>query len=118
MARIFISHSTADKFKAIALKQWIVDGGWDDNPFIDSESIAAGERWVRALHEEVDHCEAVLFLLSRNWLKSDWCQKEFDLAQKLDKRLFSIVISDERTIYVTNFSVQPGNMGTVVRITP
>lgn len=97
MPRIFLSHSSANNAAAIALRDWIIEGGWDDRPFLDLDperGIAAGERWERALHEEADRCEAVLFLVSREWLRSDWCLKEFNLALKLNKRLFGVLIED------------------------
>lgn len=97
MARTFLSHSSKNNAAAIALRDWIVDGGWDENPFLDLDperGIAAGERWERALHEAADRCEVVLFLVSRDWLKSDWCLRELNLAQKLDKRLFGVLIEE------------------------
>ena len=30
MSRIFISHSSSDNTRAIALRDWLVDEGWDD----------------------------------------------------------------------------------------
>jgi hypothetical protein len=97
MARIFISHSSRNNAAAIALRDWIVAHGWDDAPFLDLDptgGIAAGERWERALHQAADHCEAVVVLISRDWLQSDWCLREFNLAQKLNKRLFGVLIED------------------------
>ena len=91
------SHSSQNNAAAIALRDWIIKGGWDDRPFLDLDprrGIAAGERWERALHEEADRCEVVLFLISRDWLRSDWCLKEFTLALKLNKRLFGVLIDD------------------------
>lgn len=97
MARIFISHSSKNNAAAIALRGWIVRNGWDDAPFLDLDTasgIAAGERWERALHKAADRCEAVLVLISTDWLQSDWCLREFNLAQKLNKRLFGVLIED------------------------
>lgn len=97
MARIFISHSSKNNAAAIALRDWIIEGGWDEAPFLDLDperGIAAGERWERALHEAADRCEVVLFLISHDWLRSDWCVKEFALAQKLDKRPIGVLIDD------------------------
>jgi hypothetical protein len=97
LARIFLSHSSQNNAAAIALRDWIIAGGWDEHPFLDLDpqrGIAAGERWETALHEAADRCEAVLFLVSKNWLTSDWCLKEFNLAQKLNKRLFGVLIDD------------------------
>jgi transposase len=36
----------------------------------------------------------VQFLVSRAWLSSDWCLKEFNLACRLNKRLFGLLIDD------------------------
>jgi TIR domain len=96
MARIFISHSSANNAEAIALCDWLAGEGWDD-VFLDLDperGIVAGERWERALNEAANRCEAVLFLVSRAWLASRWCLKELNLAHRLNKRLFGVLIED------------------------
>lgn len=73
-----------------------MEQGWDD-VFLDLDpqrGIAAGDRWERALNQAALRCEAVLLLISRDWLASDWCLKEFHLAQRLNKRLFGLLIED------------------------
>jgi hypothetical protein len=88
MSRIFISHSSKDNFEAIALRDWLAAHGWND-VFLDLDperGIAAGERWERALHEAANRCEAVIFLISANWLASGWCLKEYALARGLNGR--------------------------------
>ena len=70
MSSIFLSHSSNDNFEAVALRDWLAREGWDD-VFLDLDperGIAAGERWERALHEQANRCEAVIFLVSANWL--------------------------------------------------
>jgi hypothetical protein len=50
MSLIFLSHSSVDELEAIALKQWLLDNGWDD-VFLDLDPIrglTAGERWQEA----------------------------------------------------------------------
>jgi len=96
MARIFLSHSSTNNTEAIALRDWLKREGWED-VFLDVDpdrGIAAGQRWERALHEAASRCEAVLFLVSRAWLASGWCLKEFNLAYKLNKRLFGLLVED------------------------
>jgi len=96
MSRIFLSHSSANNAEAVALRDWLKHEGWND-VFLDVDpdrGIAAGERWERALNEAASRCEAVLFLVSRKWLDSGWCLKEFNLAYKLNKRLFGLVVED------------------------
>src|SRR5262245_62577911 len=94
MSRLFISHSSANNAEAVAIRDWLASAGWDD-VFLDLDpdrGIAAGERWERALNQAASRCEAVLFLISRHWLESRWCLKEFNLARKLNKRLFGALI--------------------------
>jgi hypothetical protein len=92
MSRIFISYSRKNVDSAVALRDWLAAQGWDD-VFLDL-GIPAGERWERVLYQAALRCEAVLFLLSRAWLATDWCLKEFELAQRLNKRAFGLLIED------------------------
>src|SRR5215467_8514601 len=96
VSRIFISHSSTDNAAAIALRDWLVTEGWSEL-FLDLDperGIAAGERWERALNEAARRCEAVLFLVSRAWLSSPWCKNELNLARRLNKRLFGVLIEE------------------------
>jgi hypothetical protein len=98
MSRIFISHSSLNNAAAIAINAWLQEQGWNDI-FLDLEptrGIVAGERWERRLHEAATRCEAVVFLVSKEWLASPWCLKEYQLASKLNKRLFSVIIDATR----------------------
>ncbi|MFN7304957.1 MAG: toll/interleukin-1 receptor domain-containing protein, partial [Alphaproteobacteria bacterium] len=99
MARLFISHSSHDNAAAIALRGWLAEQGWDD-VFLDLDperGIVSGERWERALHQAASRCEAVVFLLSKRWFASGWCRREFELALRLGKRVFGVVIDATRT---------------------
>ena len=96
MSRIFLSHSSANNAEAVALRDWLNREGWND-VFLDIDpdrGIAAGERWERALNEAANRCEAVLFVVSRAWLASGWCLKEFNLAHRLNKQLFGLLVDD------------------------
>ena len=79
------------------MRDWLAANGWKDEIFLDLDpqrGIAAGERWERVLNEAANRCEAVLFLVSKAWLGSGWCLREFNLAHKLNKRLFGVLIED------------------------
>ncbi|ADP72035.1 protein of unknown function DUF323 [Rhodomicrobium vannielii ATCC 17100] len=100
MSKVFISHSSRDNAQAIALRDFLVAEGWSDL-FLDLDperGIAAGERWERALNEAARRCEAVLFLISQAWLSSRWCLNEMNLARRLNKRLFGLVIEEGLSI--------------------
>ena len=97
MSRIFLSHSSTNNAEAVALCDWLGREGWKDEIFLDLDpqrGIAAGERWERALNEAANRCEAVLFLVSKAWLGSRWCLKEFHLAHHLNKQLFGVLIEN------------------------
>jgi len=96
LARIFLSHSSANNAEAVALRDWLMGEGWDDL-FLDLDpkrGIVAGERWERALNQAASRCEVVLFLVSKAWLASRWCLKELNLAHRLGKRLFGVLVED------------------------
>ena len=96
MPRIFLSHSSKDNFAAVAIGQWLKEEGWDD-AFLDldpAQGIHPGERWERALYDHASDCEAVIFTVSRSWLASDWCRREYDLTRKLNKRLLVVLIDE------------------------
>jgi WD40 repeat protein len=96
MSLLFISHSSVNNADALALHDWLVSQGWDEL-FLDldpQQGILAGERWERALHQAANRCDAVLFLISEAWLASEWCRREFRLAQKLNKQIFGLLIEE------------------------
>lgn len=99
MSRLFISHSGSNDDCAIALRDWLVREGWSgpDDIFLDLDperGIAAGQRWAHALEDAATRCEAVLFLVSEDWLRSKWCGDEYQLASKLNKKLFALLLDD------------------------
>jgi WD40 repeat protein len=99
LSRLFISHSSKNDDRAIALRDWLVREGWSgpDDIFLDLDperGIAAGQKWVRSLEDAATRCEAVLFLVSEDWLASKWCGDEYQLANRLNKKLFALLIDD------------------------
>ncbi|MGW5225119.1 toll/interleukin-1 receptor domain-containing protein [Nocardia niigatensis] len=72
MYRVFLSHSRRDNAAAQALFRWLngVDPSLKGQIFLDvnpETGIAPGVRWKSELSRAVDHCEAVVCLISRNW---------------------------------------------------
>src|SRR5262245_15068516 len=99
LSRLFISHSSGNDDWAIALRDWLIREGWsgENDIFLDLDperGIAAGQRWARALEDAATRCEAVLFLVSEVWLASNWCWDEYQLANRLNKKLFALLIDD------------------------
>lgn len=95
MPRLFISHSSANNDAAIALRDWLVAQGFQNEVFLDVDpgrGLTPGVKWREALKAAADRCEAVLILISPAWLASRWCRNEFDLARILHKRIFALLV--------------------------
>jgi formylglycine-generating enzyme required for sulfatase activity len=100
MPRIFLSHSSENNAEVVALYDWLEREGWRDEVFLDlspKRGIAAGEKWEQRLNESASRCEAVLFLVSKAWIGSIWCRRELNLAHRLNKRLFGVLIENLAT---------------------
>ena len=94
MARIFLSHSSANNAQVLALAQWLEREGWNDF-FLDIDpagDLTPGQRWQEALKNATHRCEAVVFLISPAWVKSNHCVAEFLLAKQLGKRIFGVIV--------------------------
>ena len=78
MARIFISHSSADNDQAAQMKAWLASAGFE-SAFLDKDKatgIPPGADWERTLYREVEQSEAVIIIQTPNWLASKWCFAE------------------------------------------
>jgi WD40 repeat protein len=94
VARIFISHSSANNEWALRVRDWLVENGWSDI-FLDLDpvrGITAGQRWLDALRDAAHRCEVVVVLASREWLASPFCKSEVDAARLLGKRIILALI--------------------------
>jgi hypothetical protein len=91
MSRIFLSHSSANNAEAIAVRDWMATHGWDEI-FLDLDPERGGDRWQDALKRSVERCEVVIFLVSPVWAASKWCLAEFQLANRLNKRIFALIV--------------------------
>jgi len=94
MSKIFISHSSQDNAKALAVAQWLEQNGWGEY-FLDitpSRGLAPGERWQAALKTAADRCEAVMVLISPAWRDSKWCLAEFLQAKQLGKTIVGVIV--------------------------
>jgi TIR domain len=94
VSHVFLSHSSANNAEAIAIRDWMIEQGWNDM-FLDLDpqrGLKAGERWQDALKRAAERCEMVLFVVSPIWAASKWCLAEFLLAKNLNKRIFAVIV--------------------------
>jgi TIR domain len=92
VSRVFLGHSRFDSREAVAVKQWLIEQepGLVDEIYLDLDphtGIRPGERGKEALNKASARCEAVICLLSKNWLNSAECNVEFRYAENLHKAI-------------------------------
>ncbi len=92
MARVFLSHSSRDNRQAVAVKKWLIEHepGLAEEIFLDLDphtGIRPGERWKQALQHEINRCEAVICLLSKDWAASHECAMQLRYAETLHKAI-------------------------------
>jgi hypothetical protein len=94
MTAIFISHSSADNAAAAEMKAWLEAQG-HTSLFLDFDpeaGIKGGSAWKQTLYQQLRQCQAVIALLTPNWLASKWCFAELVLAQERGKEIFPVKV--------------------------
>jgi WD40 repeat protein len=99
VSRIFVSHSSCDNRQAAALVAWLSDVRPElaTEIFVDISAevgLVPGQQWQEALRQASDRCEAVICLLSRDWVSSDYCRLEYLLAENLGKQILVARLED------------------------
>src|ERR1700733_7218681 len=99
MSRIFLSHASSDNRQAAGLVAWLSDVRPElaTEIFIDISAetgLRPGQRWQEALRQASDRCEAVVCLVSRDWVSSDYCRLEYLLAENLGKQILVARLED------------------------
>jgi hypothetical protein len=90
VARVFISHSSANSDSAKELADWLRKEGFPE-PFLDVEGLLVGQDWERRLYEEISGCDALLILVTSHWLDSKWCFAEFTQARAFGKPILPLI---------------------------
>jgi TIR domain len=73
VARVFVSHASADGERAGQLHQWLVGEGHE--VFLDHDlrdGIPIGGEWERRLHERLRWADAVVCVVTSAYLGSVW----------------------------------------------
>ena len=92
MTAIFISHSSADNAAAAEMKGWLEAQG-HTSLFLDFDpeaGIKGGSGWEQTLYQNLRQCQAVIALLTPNWLASKWCFAELVQARERGKAIFPV----------------------------
>lgn len=91
MARIFVSHATADLSIAVGVRDWLQDDR--HQVFLDRdlrEGVQAGEVWKRRLYRELRRADAVVCIVTGAYTRSEWCCAEVGIADAVGSRLIPL----------------------------
>ncbi len=91
MARVFVSHASADRECAGQLYQWLVAEGHE--VFLDQDlrdGIAVGDEWDERLHERLRWADAVVCVVTSAAVASTWCSAEVGIALSRGSRLLPV----------------------------
>lgn len=94
MTAIFISHSSVDNPAAVEMKAWLEAQG-HTSLFLDFDpeaGIKGGAGWEQTLYQKLRQCQAVIALLTPNWLVSKWCFAELVQARERGKAIFPVKV--------------------------
>ncbi len=94
---IFISYNHADKSTAETLAMLLIQA--KQNVWIDKWELNAGDSLIEKIEEALGGADAILVLLSKNSIQSEWCKKELrsGLVRELEEKsvlVIPIVLDD------------------------
>jgi len=89
---VFISHSAKDSW---FVKELVVDLMKNSiTAHTDEQSLIAGDNLEEKLLEFIANSEYVIIIVSNNTTTSKWIQREFEMAERLNKRILPVMIED------------------------
>ncbi len=92
MTRIFISYDRDDRTITRQLAAQLRRVYGYDEVWFD-ENIRGGADWWAEIRRQIARCDIFMFLLSDESLKSEYCQRERDEADRLNKKILPVRIA-------------------------
>lgn len=87
--RLFISYARVDKPYCVQIAETLdIHSTWFD------QRLYAGQHWWREILRRLDWCEGFIYLLSPDSVASEYCQKEYHIAQNTGKHIFPVLIRE------------------------
>ena len=85
--KIFISYARVDKPYCMQIVNTLdVHDVWYD------QRLYAGQQWWKEILRRLDWCEGFIYLLSPDSVNSEYCWREFELAESLGRQIIPILI--------------------------
>lgn len=94
--RLFVSYARVDKPYCVQIiKTLDVHQVWYD------QRLHAGQNWWKEILKRLEWCDGFVYLLSPDSVRSEYCQKELEIATKAGKVIFPVIIQ-ARTVIPEN----------------
>lgn len=91
--KLFISYARVDKPYCIQIVNTLdAHETWYD------QRLHAGQNWWKEILRRLDWCEGFVYLLSPESIQSEYCRKEYELARKLGRHIFPVLIHADTKI--------------------
>ncbi len=98
MAKIFISHSSENKNLVELLVDFLQRGmGVNrEDIFCTSypKSLPTGKEFISCIKDQIQDCEAIIFLITEEYLRSPFCLAEMGAAWALGKEIYPLLTVD------------------------
>ncbi len=88
---IFVSYSRKNQEAANLLAHDLQDLGHD--VWLDQE-LTGGQNWWERILSEIRQCDAFVFVLAQEALRSTACQREWGYAAQLNKRILPVLVAE------------------------
>lgn len=92
MKKIFVSYSRDDKEIVQATVSELRSFNFD--VWIDTDGIKPGERFSVEISQAIADCNFFILFISHNSMRSDFIQREIDVAHKKEKKIIPILLED------------------------
>lgn len=91
--KLFISYARTDRAYCVQIVEVL-----DFHDVWYDYRLHAGQKWWKEILNRLEWCDGFIFLLSSASLESEYCQREFEIAQSLNKYIFPVIIEPNITI--------------------
>jgi WD40 repeat protein len=93
---VFVSYATEDVAMAAMVRSWLVADGHDTFLAQDlRDGIAVGVEWEPRLYERLRWADAVVCVVTSDYLRSVWCTAEVAVARSWGSRLLPLVVQPD-----------------------
>jgi hypothetical protein len=87
---VFIAYARSDSPEVYALAERLRSIGIDTR--VDIDNIPIGSDWADTLREFIRNADTILFVISPDSMKSEWCQIEVEYAISFNKRILPVLV--------------------------